>query len=87
MNILVSAGLDPQGMSEFFERLQKASRFHENGALRICVRIPLHMNVSRISKTVRTPCHIDRFPTVLTFCWSARSCALDRKAARCSKVF
>ena len=32
LNILVSAGLDPQGMTEFFERLQKASRFHENGA-------------------------------------------------------
>ena len=32
LNILISAGLDPRGMSEFFEHLQKASRFHENGA-------------------------------------------------------
>jgi predicted Zn-dependent protease len=32
LNILVSAGLDPNGMTEFFERLQKASRFYENGA-------------------------------------------------------
>jgi predicted Zn-dependent protease len=32
LNILASAGLDPHGMTEFFERLQKASRFHENGA-------------------------------------------------------
>jgi predicted Zn-dependent protease len=31
-NILVSAGLDPHGMSAFFERLQRAGRFHENGA-------------------------------------------------------
>lgn len=32
LNILISAGLDPRGMSEFFERLQKAGRFRENGA-------------------------------------------------------
>ncbi len=32
LNILVAAGFDPQGMSAFFERLQKASRFYENGA-------------------------------------------------------
>jgi predicted Zn-dependent protease len=32
LSILVSSGLDPHGMTEFFERLQKASRFHENGA-------------------------------------------------------
>lgn len=32
LNILVDAGFDPQGMSAFFERLQKASRFYENGA-------------------------------------------------------
>ena len=32
LNILVSAGLDPNGMSAFFERLQRAGRFHENGA-------------------------------------------------------
>ncbi|MCX7185507.1 MAG: M48 family metalloprotease [Nitrosospira sp.] len=32
LNILVDAGLDPNGMTEFFERLQKAGRFHENGA-------------------------------------------------------
>jgi predicted Zn-dependent protease len=32
MNILVSAGFDPHGMSAFFEHLQKAGRFHENGA-------------------------------------------------------
>ncbi|HVW64321.1 MAG TPA: M48 family metalloprotease [Nitrosospira sp.] len=31
-NILVSAGLNPNGMSAFFERLQRAGRFHENGA-------------------------------------------------------
>jgi predicted Zn-dependent protease len=31
-NILVSAGFDPHGMSAFFERLQRAGRFHENGA-------------------------------------------------------
>jgi predicted Zn-dependent protease len=31
-NILVSAGLDPRGMSAFFERLQRAGRFQENGA-------------------------------------------------------
>lgn len=32
LNILISAGLDPRGMSEFFERLQTAGRFRENGA-------------------------------------------------------
>ena len=32
LNILVDAGFDPQGMPSFFERLQKAGRFHENGA-------------------------------------------------------
>ncbi len=32
LNILVDAGLDPNGMAEFFERLQKAGRFQENGA-------------------------------------------------------
>src|SRR4051794_8471017 len=32
MNILVSAGFDPRGMSAFFEHLQKVGRFHENGA-------------------------------------------------------
>lgn len=32
LNILINAGFDPRGMSEFFERLQKAGRFHENGA-------------------------------------------------------
>ena len=32
LSILVSAGFDPRGMSEFFERLQKAVRFQENGA-------------------------------------------------------
>lgn len=32
LNILLDAGFDPQGMSAFFERLQKAGRFHENGA-------------------------------------------------------
>ncbi|HEX8874944.1 MAG TPA: M48 family metalloprotease [Nitrosospira sp.] len=32
MSILVSAGFDPHGMSAFFEHLQKAGRFHENGA-------------------------------------------------------
>jgi predicted Zn-dependent protease len=32
MNILVSAGFDPHGMASFFEHLQKAGRFHENGA-------------------------------------------------------
>lgn len=32
LNILLDAGFDPQGMSAFFERLQKASRFYENGA-------------------------------------------------------
>ena len=31
-NILIAAGFDPQGMAAFFERLQKASRFYENGA-------------------------------------------------------
>ncbi len=32
LKILVDAGFDPQGMSAFFERLQKVSRFYENGA-------------------------------------------------------
>lgn len=32
LNILVSAGFDPRGMPAFFEHLQRASRFHENGA-------------------------------------------------------
>ncbi|MEK6595658.1 MAG: tetratricopeptide repeat protein, partial [Pseudomonadota bacterium] len=32
LSILLDAGFDPQGMSAFFERLQKAGRFHENGA-------------------------------------------------------
>lgn len=32
LNILVNAGLDPHGMSDFFERMQRATRFHENGA-------------------------------------------------------
>lgn len=32
LNILVDAGFDPQGMPAFFERLQQASRFYENGA-------------------------------------------------------
>ena len=32
LNILLDAGFDPQGMPAFFERLQKAGRFHENGA-------------------------------------------------------
>lgn len=32
LNILLDAGFDPQGMTTFFERLQKAGRFHENGA-------------------------------------------------------
>ncbi len=31
-NILVDAGLDPQGMSTFFERLQQASRLYESDA-------------------------------------------------------
>jgi predicted Zn-dependent protease len=32
LGILLDAGFDPQGMPAFFERLQKAGRFHENGA-------------------------------------------------------
>lgn len=32
LNILVSAGLDPRGMSGFFERLQRAGRFRESSA-------------------------------------------------------
>ncbi len=32
MSILISAGFDPHGMSAFFEHLQKAGRFQENGA-------------------------------------------------------
>ncbi len=32
LKILQDADFDPQGMSAFFERLQKAGRFHENGA-------------------------------------------------------
>lgn len=32
LNILLDAGFDPQGMPAFFERLQKAGRFHETGA-------------------------------------------------------
>ena len=32
LSILLDAGFDPQGMSAFFERLQRAGRFHENGA-------------------------------------------------------
>ena len=32
LSILLDAGFDPQGMSTFFERLQKSWRFHENGA-------------------------------------------------------
>ena len=32
LKILQDAGFDPQGMAAFFERLQKAGRFHENGA-------------------------------------------------------
>lgn len=32
LKILQDAGFDPQGMSAFFGRLQKAGRFHENGA-------------------------------------------------------
>lgn len=32
LSILLDAGFEPQGMSTFFERLQKAGRFHENGA-------------------------------------------------------
>ncbi|SEK29457.1 M48 family metalloprotease [Nitrosovibrio tenuis] len=32
MNILVGAGFDPHGMAAFFEHLQKAGRFQENGA-------------------------------------------------------
>lgn len=32
LSILLDAGFDPQGMSTFFERLQRAGRFHENGA-------------------------------------------------------
>lgn len=32
LNILLDAGFDPQGMTTFFERLQKSGRFHETGA-------------------------------------------------------
>ncbi|PSJ16721.1 M48 family metalloprotease [Nitrosomonas supralitoralis] len=32
LSILLDAGFDPQGMAAFFERLQRAGRFHENGA-------------------------------------------------------
>lgn len=32
LGILVDAGFDPQGMSDFFGRLQMAGRFYENGA-------------------------------------------------------
>lgn len=32
LGILVDAGFDPQGMASFFERLQMAGRFYENGA-------------------------------------------------------
>lgn len=32
LNILVEAGLDPNGMADFFERMQRATRFLENGA-------------------------------------------------------
>ena len=32
LSILLDAGFDPQGMTTFFERLQKSGRFHENGA-------------------------------------------------------
>lgn len=32
LSILLDAGFDPQGMPAFFERLQKAGRFHESGA-------------------------------------------------------
>lgn len=31
LSILLDAGFEPQGMSTFFERLQRAGRFHENG--------------------------------------------------------
>nr|WP_107761340.1 M48 family metalloprotease [Nitrosospira multiformis] len=32
LNILTGAGLDPRGMADFFERMQRATRFLENGA-------------------------------------------------------
>lgn len=32
LNILLDAGFDPQGMTTFFDRLQKSGRFYENGA-------------------------------------------------------
>ncbi|MCE7913774.1 MAG: M48 family peptidase [Nitrosomonas sp. PRO4] len=32
LDILLDAGFDPQGMPAFFERLQRAGRFHETGA-------------------------------------------------------
>ncbi len=32
LDILVDADFDPQGMPDFFERLQRASRFYDNGA-------------------------------------------------------
>ena len=32
LSILMDAGFDPQGMPAFFERLQRAGRFHESGA-------------------------------------------------------
>jgi len=32
LSILLDAGFEPQGMPAFFERLQRAGRFHENGA-------------------------------------------------------
>lgn len=32
LNILLDAGFDPQGMTTFFDRLQRSGRFYENGA-------------------------------------------------------
>ena len=53
LNILMSAGLDPHGMSAFFERLQRAGRFRENGAPSYLRTHPItHMRIADIESRI-----------------------------------
>lgn len=54
LSILLDAGFEPQGMSTFFERLQRAGRFHENGAPSYLRTHPItHERIADIQNRIR----------------------------------
>ena len=50
---LVAAGFDPNAMADFFERLQRASRFSEGGHACVPARSPCHLRACRRSQVAR----------------------------------